>query len=74
LYSGAGPTFVSRVPLFTGGRVGLESEIHQNQVHVHKAAFELIHQLTLRLRRNTLALADRGGTNGIKSQSSQQAS
>lgn len=53
IYSGAGPSYVFHLPLFNGGKIGYESEIHQNQVHVHKQAFQIIYQLTQQLRNNT---------------------
>lgn len=42
-------TYVSSTPLFNGAKIGFESEIHQNQVWVHKDAFQLIHDITLHL-------------------------
>ena len=45
------------LPLFNGGKVGFESEIHQNQVHVHKEAFQQIHSLTHVIRNKTIEYA-----------------
>jgi len=52
IYGGGGPTYVSNIPLLNGGRVGYDSNIHQNQVQEHKHAFSLIHRLHQRLTAN----------------------
>ena len=45
IYAGGGPTYVMTIPLFNGGKIGYESEIHQNQVPVHRPAFQMIHDI-----------------------------
>ena len=42
IYSGAGPTYVSKLPLFNGADVGLTSEMHSDHISVHSTAFNRI--------------------------------
>jgi GR25 family glycosyltransferase involved in LPS biosynthesis len=51
IYSGGGPTYVSRIPLFNGGLVGFRSEIHQEQVMQHQKAFQMVSDIVNRLKR-----------------------
>lgn len=45
IFAGAGPTYVSNIPIFNGGDIGRVSTIHQEQVErVHLPAFDLIRQ------------------------------
>jgi GR25 family glycosyltransferase involved in LPS biosynthesis len=50
IYAGGGPTYVSNIPLFTGAAVGLKSDLHQNQVGVHKKGFERMDNLIGKVR------------------------
>lgn len=50
IYAGGGPTYVSNIPLFTGAVVGLKSDLHQNQVGVHKKGFERMDSLVDKMR------------------------
>lgn len=56
IYAGGAPTYVSHIPFFNGGRIGYESEIHQNQVPVHKTAFSMIHRLTGVLKHQNVSM------------------
>ena len=57
IFSGGAPTFVSNVPLLVGAEVGLRSDLHQNQVHMHELAFARIRQLVGHFRNFTTAPA-----------------
>jgi hypothetical protein len=46
IYAGAGPTYVSNIPLFTGSAVGMQSAIQHDHAHLHRFAFEAIKKLT----------------------------
>ena len=50
IYAGGGPTYVSNLPLFTGASIGLTSSIHQDQVLVHKSAFDRIDTIVSKIR------------------------
>jgi hypothetical protein len=50
IYAGGGPTYVSNLPLFTGASIGLASSIHQDQVPVHKSAFDRIDMIVKKIR------------------------
>jgi GR25 family glycosyltransferase involved in LPS biosynthesis len=61
IYAGGGPTYVTNIPLFTGAAVGLKSDMHQNQVGVHKKGFERMDNLIGKVRRgyNAIEFAER---------------
>lgn len=52
IFSGAGPTYISTIPLFTGSKIGYTSTIHQEQVSFHQEAFGLIKSLSHELQRS----------------------
>lgn len=51
IYSLGKPTYVSRIPLVTGSKVGLNSTIHQGQVEFHKEGFSSIRKVYSLVRR-----------------------
>lgn len=61
IYAGGGPTYVTNIPLFTGAPVGLKSDLHQNQVGVHKKGFERMDSLIGKVRHgyNAMEFAER---------------
>lgn len=48
IYSGAGPTYVSNVPLVTSGKVA--STAHENHIQAHETAFKRIGEITQGLK------------------------
>ena len=46
IYSGAGPTYVTKIPLFTGASVAMKSTVHDDHVPAHKEGFSKINTLT----------------------------
>lgn len=67
IFSGAGPTYISTIPLFTGSKIGYTSTIHQEQVSFHQEAFGLIKSISHELTRKSGAMA---GSNHSNSSSS----
>ena len=50
LYAGGGPTYVTRLPLFSGAAMALSSELHQEHVAVHKKGFDRIDAITKKIQ------------------------
>ena len=50
LYAGGGPTYVTRLPLFSGAAMALSSELHQEHVAVHKKGFDRIDAITTKIQ------------------------
>ena len=66
LYAGAGPTYVTHVPLFTGAAMALSSELHQEHVAVHKKGFDRIDAITTEIQ-NGFSLNEVFEANGLSS-------
>jgi hypothetical protein len=49
IYSIGQPTYISKIPFVTGGKVGLNSTIHQIHVQKHKEGFSMIKSIQLKL-------------------------
>lgn len=65
IYAGGGPTYVSHIPLFTGADVGLKSDIHQDQVGVHKVGFDAIDAITNQIRKGVYPGSGIKGTRSL---------
>lgn len=54
IYQLLGPTYVSTIPLVIGGKIGYDSDLHQDHVYIHKLAFKIIHLMHDLMKNNSM--------------------